>query len=245
MAGLGLVTGGARGIGRGIAEALVADGVVSRVVVLDLDPDEVPGAEVYACDVTDEDAVRACVDDLGVVPRVLVNNAGGGRVDPSRTDVVPFDPFGPVDLWRDQIDLNLTAAHVVTRVVGPRLEPGAAICNTASIAGLVPNQLFAYAAAKAGLIHWTRCLALALAPRRIRANAVAPGFIYTRLWQQLLPDKSMFDAMVGGAVPMGTEQTPAEIAATVSFLCSDRAGQVTGQVVAIDGGSALGRAVGS
>jgi len=243
MSGLGIVTGGARGIGLAAVEALLAEGVVERVAVLDADIEgsTVPdGASLHACDVTDEDAVRAVVSSLGEPARVLVNNAGGGKPHPERTDAMPGDPFGPVDLWRETVDLNLTSAHVVTRVVGPDMPSGAAICSTASIAGLMSNGLFAYSAAKAGLIHWTRCMAQALAPRGIRVNAVAPGFIYTRLWSQMVP-KEMFDQLVGMAVPMGTEQTPAQIADSICFLCSDRAAQITGQVIAVDGGTVLGR----
>ncbi|MGB8861515.1 MAG: SDR family oxidoreductase, partial [Ilumatobacteraceae bacterium] len=224
-------------------DALLADGVVDRVAALDLDIEGVadrPGVSLHACDVTDEHQVRVVVDSLGEQARVLVNNAGGGKPRPDRADGMPFDPFGPVDLWRESVDLNLSSAHVVTRVVGPGMVAGSSICNTASIAGLMPNALFAYGAAKAGLIHWTKCLALALAPSGVRVNAVAPGFIYTRLWAQMLP-REVFDQMVGGAVPMASEQTPAQIADSVSFLCSDRAAQVTGQVIAVDGGSVLGR----
>ena len=104
----------------------------------------------------------------------------------------------------------------------------------------MPNAMMAYGAAKAGLIHWTKCMALSLAPRGIRVNAVAPGFIYTRLWEQTLPRK-YFDQMVGVAVPMSSEQTPEQIADSVAFLCSARAAQITGQVLAIDGGSLLGQ----
>lgn len=243
MSGLAIVTGGARGIGAAIVDALLADGVADRVAALDLDVDGVaarPNVSLHACDVTDEAQVRAVVDALGEQARVLVNNAGGGKPRPDRPAGMPFDPFGPADLWRDSVDLNLTSAHVVTRVVGPGMGAGSVICNTASIAGLMPNALFAYGAAKAGLIHWTKCMALALAPNGVRVNAVAPGFIYTRLWSQMLP-REMFDQMVGGAVPMATEQTPEQIADAVAFLCSERAAQVTGQVIAIDGGSLLGR----
>jgi NAD(P)-dependent dehydrogenase (short-subunit alcohol dehydrogenase family) len=238
----GIVTGGARGIGAAIVTALLADGVVDRVAALDVDVagvEPVAGVELHACDVTDADAVRAAVAGLPSIA-VLVNNAGGGRARPDRPAELPSDPFGSPELWRDTVDLNLTSAHVVTSVVGPGMASGSAICNTASIAGLMPNALFAYAAAKAGMIHWTKCMALALAPRGIRVNAVAPGFIYTRLWQQMVP-KEIFDQIVGTSVPMASEQTPAQIADTVSFLCSGRAAQVTGQVVAIDGGSLLGR----
>ena len=240
---LAIVTGGARGIGAAIVDALLADGTATHVAALDLDiaggaaKDNVT---LHACDVTDERQVRAVVAALGEQATLLVNNAGGGRADPTRTDALPFDPFGPADLWRDSVDLNLTSAHVVTRVVGPGMPAGGAICTTASIAGVMATPLFAYGAAKAGLIHWTKCMALALVPRGIRVNAVAPGFIYTKLWEQMAT-REMFDMMVGGAVPMGTEQTPEQIADSVAFLCSARAAQVTGQVIAIDGGSSIGR----
>lgn len=241
---LAIVTGAARGIGAAIVDALLADGTASHVAALDLDIDGVdagPNVSLHVCDVTDEEQVRAVVASLGEQATVLVNNAGGGKPHPERTEELPFDPFGAVDLWRESVDLNLTSAHVVTRVVGPGMPSGSAICNTASIAGLMANQLFAYGTAKAGLIHWTKSMALALATRGIRVNAVAPGFVYTRLWQQMLPSREMFEAMVGAAVPMADEQTPAQIADAVAFLCSGRAAQVTGQVIAIDGGSMLGR----
>lgn len=234
MAGLAVVTGGARGIGLGIVRALLEQGVVDEVHVLDAEPAELTEAKVHRCDVTDEAQVRAAFEAIGAVPRVLVNNAGGERIRP---DAVPFDPFASVELWRETVDLNLTSAYIVTRAVGPSMQPGSAICNTASIAGVMANTLFAYGAAKAALIHWTKSMAVALAPRGIRVNAVAPGFIYTRLWEQLVPDRATFDLIVKGAVPMGSDQSAEDIANTVAFLCSDRASHVTGQCVAIDGGA--------
>jgi NAD(P)-dependent dehydrogenase (short-subunit alcohol dehydrogenase family) len=243
MRRVALVTGGARGLGLGICRTLIARGVVERVVALDLDPTDAPAdLEAVACDVQDETSVRAAFDALGLVPDVLVNNAGGARMDgPADSELVPFDPFAPMETWRQTIDLNLSSAHLVTRVVGPHLQPGAAICNTASIAGIMPGSLFAYGAAKAGLIHWTKSLALALAPRGIRVNAVAPGLIYTRLWETLAPERSAFDAAVKMLIPMGTEQTAVDIGEAVAYLCSAAAAQVTGQVIAIDGGATLGR----
>jgi NAD(P)-dependent dehydrogenase (short-subunit alcohol dehydrogenase family) len=242
-----VVTGGARGLGLGIGRALLDAAVVDRVVAWDLHPDQAPeeitpGLAVVGCDVQVEASVRACFEALGETPTVLVNNAGGGRFDREPDpDALPFDPFGPVEAWRESVDLNLTAAHIVTRVVGPHLQRGAAICNVASIAGQTANALFAYAAAKAGIIHWTRCLALAVAGRGVRVNAVAPGFIYTRAWQALAPDKALFDAVVGGRVPLGTEQSATDIGQAVAFLCSAAAGQITGQCLAIDGGATLGQ----
>jgi 3-oxoacyl-[acyl-carrier protein] reductase len=237
MSGLGVVTGGARGIGLAIVRALLDDGVVDEVAVLDADPADLSEAKCYACDVTDEASVAAALSAIGTTPRVLVNNAGGaGPGAPNRTSM-PFDPFPSIDDWRADIDLNLTSAFIVSRAIAPNMAEGSVICNTASIAGVVPGPLMAYGAAKAALIHWTREMAQALAPRQIRVNAVAPGFIYTRLWEAMIPSRETFLQMVSGQVPMRSDQSPEDIAAAVSFLCSDRAAQITGQVIAIDGGS--------
>jgi NAD(P)-dependent dehydrogenase (short-subunit alcohol dehydrogenase family) len=237
MAGLGIVTGGARGIGLAIVRALLEQKVVDEVAVLDIAPTELAEAKVYTCELTDEDSVKDALAAIGEVPRVLVNNAGGSRANETATASGNFfDPFPSVDEWRAGIDLNLTSAFIVTRNVAPRMQAGAAICNTASIAGVMPGPLHVYGTAKAAMIHWTRNLAFSLAGQGIRVNAVAPGFIYTRLWEQIAP-RDLFDSMVNTQVPMHSEQTPEDIANTVAFLCSDRAAQVTGQVIAIDGGT--------
>lgn len=241
MAGLAVVTGGARGIGQGIVKALQKQDTVNRVVVLDHKPEQSFDVDVYECDVCDEDAVRQAAEAIGEVPTVLVNNAGGSPSMARRPRSAPSDPFGEVEAWRATVDLNLTAAHIVTRVFGPTLQPGAAICNVASIAGVLPGSLFAYSAAKAGLIHWTRCLALALAPQRIRVNAVAPGFVYTDQLRRFIPERAAFEALTAETIPLGVEQTPEDIAASVAFLCSDQAVAITGQILAIDGGTSLGK----
>ncbi len=249
MTGLGIVTGGAQGIGLAVVQALLDQEIVDRVAVFDLAPETLsdPGPKVssYQCDVTDENSVRAAYDAVGETPTVLINNAGGGRLGeigpPAEGAEVPaaFDPFGPVEAFRHSVDLNFVSAHIVTRVIGPNLEPGAAICNTASIAGQGPGRLFAYGAAKAALIHWTLSMAKELAPRRIRVNAVAPGIIRTRLWEALQPDDAAYDAMIDDIMPMGEDQKPSDIADAVAFLCSSRAAQITGEVIRIDGGLTL------
>ena len=250
MPGLGIVTGGAQGIGSAIVDALLDQGIVERVAVFDLQPEALgsppPSVTVHRCDVTDEASVRAAYDDVGEVPTVLVNNAGGGDIgtiergaDANAPVPTSFDPFAPVEDFRRMVDLNFTSAHIVTRVVGPDLSAGAAICNTASIAGQGPTTLFSYGAAKAALIHWTGSMAKALAPRRIRVNAVAPGIIRTRLWVSLQPDDDAYDAMIKDIMPMNEDQKPSDIADAVAFLCSARAGQITGEVIRIDGGLTL------
>ena len=242
MSGLAIVTGGARGIGLAICQQLLEQGVVERVAVFDLEteleqPDD--AIALHHCDVTDEDSVRAAYAAVGDVPTVLVNNAGGGRVDNIDEAGDAFDPFSPVDSFRDMVDLNFVSAHIVTRVIGPDLAEGAAICNTASIAGLGPVRLFAYGAAKAALIHWTTSMAQNLAPKKIRVNAVAPGIIRTKLWEALQPDDDAYDAMIDDIMPMQEDQSPTDIANAVAFLCSSRASQVTGEVIKIDGGLTL------
>lgn len=232
---LGIVTGGSQGIGLGIVRALLAQRACEKVVVLDLQPKKLDEAEVYECDVTDDESVARVINSLKESPTVVVNNAGGGALSEP-------DPFAPVDRWRDLIDLNLTSAYIVTRHTGPRLERGATICNVASIGGLgASTTSFAYTTAKAALIHWTRSMAATLAPRGIRVNAVAPGLVFTPLVAQLgLTEKEMYDDVIRASVPLGTEQTPEDIGNCVAFLCSPSARQITGQVIAVDGGTSLG-----
>ena len=251
MTGLAIVTGGAQGIGLAIVEALLDQKVVERVAVFDLNPEVMTGAPAgvtaHTCDVTDEASVRAAYEAVGEVPTVLVNNAGGGRIGAIAAGMAEsgdgpssaFDPFSPVDDFRDMVDLNFTSAHIVTRVIGPDLGAGAAICNTASVAGQNPGRLFAYGAAKAALIHWTKSMAKELAPKRIRVNAVAPGIIRTRLWEAMQPDEVAYKTMIDDIMPMGDDQKPSDIADAVAFLCSARASQVTGEVIRIDGGFTL------
>lgn len=244
---LAIVTGGSTGIGRAIVRALLDQEVATEVVVWDLRPalDDplLDGVEQVRCDVTDEDSVLEAFASLGRSPQILVNNAGGDPNPPDAGGVglAAPDPFGPVEEFRRMVDLNFVSAHVVTSVVGPTLAPGSVICNTASIAGQRPGGLFAYGAAKAALIHWTASMALALGARRVRVNAVAPGIIRTRLWEQMAPERAAYDDLIQQVMPLGSDQSPEDIANAVAFLCSDAAQQITGQVIAIDGGMTLGR----
>jgi NAD(P)-dependent dehydrogenase (short-subunit alcohol dehydrogenase family) len=252
-----IVTGGARGLGLGIVRALLQENVVERVAVLDreLGPSATDFAacvDGFAADVTDEaqvhDAVEALTSKLGAHPDVLCNNAGGGEANWFKEGRQAS--WHSVEIWRRYVDLNLNSVYLVCKDVVPRMRAGSAICNTSSIAGQLATPLLAaYAAAKAGVISYTRSLALQLGPLGIRVNAVAPGLIYTRIWEQLGAAiggsedsaRTAFENAVQALTPPGREQTPDDVGHTVAWLCSARANNITGQIVAVDGGITLGR----
>jgi 3-oxoacyl-[acyl-carrier protein] reductase len=251
-----IVTGGARGLGLGIVNALLKEKVVERIAIIDKDLAAPPAAirdkvEGFASDVTDEKQVHGAMEEIaarfGPNPDVLCNNAGGGErawFESGRQTM-----WDSVETWRRYVDLNLNSVYIVSREIAPRMKSGGAICNTSSIAGMLPSPvLAAYAAAKAGVISYTRTLALQLGPLGIRVNAVAPGLIYTKVWENLgaalgggdSNARSTFEATVKSLVPLGREQTTDDIGQTVAWLCSDKAINVTGQVIAVDGGIVLG-----
>jgi NAD(P)-dependent dehydrogenase (short-subunit alcohol dehydrogenase family) len=252
-----IVTGGARGLGLGIVTALFEAKVVEKIAVIDRELAPPPAAiaahvQGFAADVTDEkqvhDAVEAIVARFGPHPDVLCNNAGGGDRAWFRSG--NQREWDSVETWRRFVDLNLNSVYLVSREVAPRMKSGGAICNTSSVAGLqAAPALAAYAAAKAGVISYSKTLALQLGPSGIRVNAVAPGLIYTKVWQDLgaalgggdANARAVFESVVHNLVPLGREQTPEDIGRAVAWLCSDKAVNVTGQVIAVDGGILLGR----
>ena len=251
-----IVTGGARGLGLGIVNALLDEKVVETVAVIDREPAPPPASIAklvhgFTADVTDEKQVHSAVEEivsrLGANPHVLCNNAGGG--DRAWFESGSKFEWDSVDTWRRYVDLNLNSVYIVSKEVAPRMKSGGAICNTSSIAGMLPSPvLAAYAAAKAGVISYTKTLALQLGAAGIRVNAVAPGLIYTKIWEELgaalgggdARARATFEAAVRQLVPLGREQTTDDIGRAVSWLCSDKAFNVTGQVIAVDGGIVLG-----
>lgn len=252
-----IVTGGARGLGLGIVRAMLEEKTVDQVAVIDLKLAPPPGdlAELvhgFTADATNEQQVHVAMEaiaaKLGPHPDVLCNNAGGGEANWFETG--RQEEWHSVEIWRRYVELNLNSVYLVSKEIVPRMKTGGAICNTSSIAGLLATPfLAAYAAAKAGVISYTKSLALQLGPKGIRVNAVAPGLIYTKIWEELGAAlgggqdraRMAFDHAVRTLVPMGREQTPEDIGRTVAWLCSDHAANVTGQVIAVDGGIVLGR----
>ncbi len=239
---LALVTGGTRGIGRGISEALLAAGM--RVALVGTDPDRSAAAAAelgeadkvrgYACDVSDSEAVKNLVaqvgDDMGDID-CLVNNAGITR-DGIYIRLKDED-------WDRVMSVNLTGTHNFCKAVarGMMKRREGRIVNITSVVGQTGNAgQVNYAASKAGQIGLTKSLARELGGRNVTVNAVAPGYIQTDMTADL--PEEVRSAMLEG-IPLGRLGDPADVAAVVLFLLSDAASYVTGQVIGVNGGMAM------
>jgi 3-oxoacyl-[acyl-carrier protein] reductase len=222
-----VVTGTAHGIGSGIAESLRAAGAT------------VHGVDKDTADLTKSAAVRDFFSGIGPVD-ILVNNAGGvvGQVGQ------PLDEVSDDD-WHAVVDANLTSAFHCTRAVVPAMKERrwGRIVNIASAAGLTVSKtgIQAYTSAKAGQMGFTRQMAHELGPFGITVNCIAPGFIRSnptteRQWEGYGEEGQR--ALVQG-IAMRRLGDPADIANGVQFFVAERSSWVTGQIIAIDGGSAL------
>jgi 3-oxoacyl-[acyl-carrier protein] reductase len=236
---IAVVTGGSRGIGRAIAEALGAAGALVIVAARSEQAAEVAGAiterggraEAARVDVADAASIQGLVES--VVGRhgrvdVLVNNAGITRdqllVRMKRED------------WDTVIATNLTSAFIASQAVLRSMmkQRWGRIVNVSSVVGQMGNPGQAnYAASKAGLIGLTKALAREVGSRGITVNVVAPGFVETDMTRELLAQSRESWTT---QVPLGRLGTPADVAGAVCFLASDAAGYITGHVLAVNGG---------
>jgi NAD(P)-dependent dehydrogenase (short-subunit alcohol dehydrogenase family) len=236
-----IVTGGARGIGRAVADRLATDGTPVAVIDIDIDVEPVteePGRSPHlaiAADVADAGALTAAVDaaadHLGGLA-ILVTCAGFGAAK-------SLERYGD-DEWARLMGVNLTGVWHAIRAAVPHLRAAgdASIVNIAGTTASRPTRGEGpYAAAKAGVVALTRTAALEYAPD-IRVNAVSPGYVATRLTRAVADDPDL-RARVERRIPMGRMGTVADVAGVVAFLCSPDAAYVTGQDLIVDGGSLL------
>jgi 3-oxoacyl-[acyl-carrier protein] reductase len=226
------VTGGSRGIGRAIAVEFAragADVVVgyrSGTEEAESVATEIGGRAVQA-DVADPEQAKALVEEAGEIA-ILVNNAGLTR-DGVLARMTDAD-------WRDVIETNMSSVFYTCRAAsrGMMKRRGGAIVNISSIVGLRGNWgQTNYSASKAGIIGFTKSLARELGSRGVRANVIAPGYVKTRLTDEL-PEEAR-GAMLDNT-PLGRLGDPEDVAGAVRFLCSDEASFITGEVLLVDGG---------
>ena len=238
-----LITGGARGIGQAIAERFHAQG--ARLALLDVNGSAAQalaaqlgskGAQCrgYECNVTQtaqvDQTVEAVLKDFGQLD-ILINNAG---ITQDGLLVRMSD-----EAWDAVLNINLSGAFRVLRACArPMMKArSGSIVNIASVVALIGNPGQAnYCSSKAGMLGLTKSAARELAPRGIRVNAVAPGFIETAMTAKLTDEqrKGLLTQ-----VPLGKLGSPADVASSVCFLASDDAAYITGQVLSICGGMSM------
>jgi 2-hydroxycyclohexanecarboxyl-CoA dehydrogenase len=233
------VTGGAKGIGAAIARRLAADGAQVTIADLDMAAAQALAQEIAAravqLDVTDLAQVSAVMAEHGPFD-ILVNNAG--------VDQHAFFTRTTPDDWRRLIGINLESVFATTHAALPAMQSAGfgRLINIASEAGRLGSRGGAvYAAAKGGVIAFTRSIARENGGKGITANVIAPGPIDTPLLRQALEQggDKLLQAMTGATLA-GRLGTPEEVAAAVAFLASAEAGFITGEVLGVSGGMGCG-----
>jgi NAD(P)-dependent dehydrogenase (short-subunit alcohol dehydrogenase family) len=240
MTRVAVVTGGASGIGLGVARRLVADG--HRAALFDRNPDtlevaakELSGTLTVRVDVADRDSVTAGFErvraDLGPV-EILVTSAGIEAFTPV-LDITP-------DEWDRILAVNLTGTFTCAQAAIPDMVAGrwgriVTIASSSAQSG-APNMAH-YVASKGGVISLTKALAVELARSGVTVNTIPPSLVDTPMARQAEADGDFPGVdVIGPMVPLGRAATPDDIAAACAFLCSEDGGYITGQVIGVNGG---------
>lgn len=235
-----IITGSARGIGKGIAEKFSENG--ANIVIVDILQEEIdktvsqlkvsnPNVIGIKCDITQENEVENLVEKTMEQFQsidILVNNAGITR-DKLLIRMTLAD-------WEDVIKVNLTGTFLCTQKVSKIMmkQRKGKILNIASVVGIMGNAGQSnYSASKGGIIAFTKSVAKELAPRNINVNAIAPGFIKTEMTDRL-PDEVKENYLK--SIPLRNFGDTQDVAELALFLCSDNSNYITGQTIVIDGG---------
>ncbi|MFH1794064.1 MAG: SDR family oxidoreductase [Pseudomonadota bacterium] len=235
--GTAIVTGAARGIGKGIVEKLALEGY--HVVALDrldavhdvADALRAAGARIDSevCDIRNRAAISAIMDKYAPI-EVIVNNA-------AITGTHFFEELTE-EHFREAFEINAIGTFVVAQEGARRMKNGGRIVNIASRSFAGAPQMAHYVASKTAVVGLTRAMAIDLSPRDIRVNAVAPGVVDTEMLRYMTPERQK---MMLSLQLLGRIGQPEDIARAVSFLASPENRYITGQVLIVDGGRSLGQ----
>src|SRR5829696_9106195 len=245
-----LITGGTRGIGKGIADRLRAGGARVLVAARSI-ADDVAAEDVVVADVATAEGVAALADEalrrLGKIDIAIHNVGGSGQYDGGAASLTDDD-------WQFALDTNLLAAVRLERTIIPGMvdRGTGAIVHVTSIQRRAPLPTsIPYAAVKAALANYSKALSDELAPKGVRVNAVCPGYIETESAYRMAVEigemngitvdearKQIMESI--GGIPLGAPGRPADVGELVAFLVSDRAAYINGAEYVIDGGSVRG-----
>ncbi|MBI3046070.1 MAG: SDR family oxidoreductase [Candidatus Harrisonbacteria bacterium] len=257
-----VVTGGASGIGKGIVSCMAKEGAIAVIADINLEQAEnaaselsKSGAKVSAVklDVTQEkeinDFFRKVIEKFGGID-ILVNNVG--------KECRPGLPFtrNTEEDWDEAWKFNMKPVFYAAKAIAPHFQErkSGRIINLSSIAAFMPGRMKPpYSVAKMGVATFTQILAHEFAPYGVTVNAIAPGLVWTPLWEhiaenlkELFPEKyqnmeprAIFEKRMKELVPLQREQTPEDIGMAAVFLGSDEAKNITGQILFVDGGAIM------